>query len=124
VPPPTLAAARLDDRQKVIGGNRSLSRKRRKPPSIPRANAVGTFRERAFDLMTSPAAKKAFDIHSEDEKLRDAYGRNTLGQSCLMARSFGRGGCEQLLLIIAIRTHTTRISPRSNDNYSPGWIAV
>jgi uncharacterized protein (DUF1501 family) len=42
--------------------------------------------------MTSPEAKKAFDIHAEDEKLRDAYGRNTLGQSCLMARRLVEAG--------------------------------
>src|SRR5205814_1301839 len=31
-------------------------------------------------------AKKAFDIASEDGKLRTRYGRNTFGQSCLLAR--------------------------------------
>lgn len=42
--------------------------------------------------MTSPAAKRAFDIHAEPEKIRDAYGRNTLGQSCLMARRLVEAG--------------------------------
>ncbi|MDA0813143.1 MAG: DUF1501 domain-containing protein, partial [Verrucomicrobia bacterium] len=56
------------------------------------ANTVGVFKEKAFDLMTSPAAKKAFDIGAEPEKLRDEYGRNTLGQSCLMARRLVEGG--------------------------------
>ena len=51
-----------------------------------KAKTVSVFRQKAFDLMTSPATKKAFDIHSEDDKLRDEYGRNSLGQSCLMAR--------------------------------------
>lgn len=41
---------------------------------------------RAFSLLTSPETKKAFDLGEEDDKLRDRYGRNTLGQSCLMAR--------------------------------------
>src|SRR5436305_1910596 len=50
------------------------------------AGAVATFRDRAFDLMTSPAAKRAFDIHAEPDRLRDEYGRTSLGQSCLMAR--------------------------------------
>lgn len=56
------------------------------------AGAVGVFRQKAFDLMTSPAAKRAFDIHAEPEKIRDAYGRNTLGQSCLMARRLVEAG--------------------------------
>ena len=42
--------------------------------------------------MTSPEAKKAFDIHAEPDKLRDEYGRNTLGQSCLMARRLVEAG--------------------------------
>ena len=33
-----------------------------------------------------------FDIHAESDPLRDAYGRNTLGQSCLMARRLVEAG--------------------------------
>src|SRR6185295_18042333 len=55
-----------------------------------RANAsaqeISVFQQRAFELMTSPAAKKAFAIAEEPDKVRDEYGRNSLGQSCLMAR--------------------------------------
>ncbi len=42
--------------------------------------------ERAFDLLTSPETKKAFELSQEPDKTRDRYGRNTFGQSCLMAR--------------------------------------
>jgi len=41
---------------------------------------------RAFNLLTSPETKKAFDFSEESDKLLDRYGRNTFGQSCLMAR--------------------------------------
>ena len=37
------------------------------------------FYRQAFDLITSPAAKKAFDLSQEDDKLRDCYGRNRFG---------------------------------------------
>jgi len=47
---------------------------------------------RAFNLLTSPAAKASFDLHQESDSLRDRYGRNTLGQSCLMARRLIEGG--------------------------------
>jgi uncharacterized protein (DUF1501 family) len=56
------------------------------------ASTLDTFRQNAFDLMTSPAAKRAFDIQSEPSAVRDAYGRNTLGQSCLMARRLVEAG--------------------------------
>lgn len=42
--------------------------------------------DQAFNLLTSPETKQAFDLNAEDDRLRDRYGRNTFGQSCLMAR--------------------------------------
>jgi hypothetical protein len=54
--------------------------------------AAGTFYEKAYNLVTAPNAKKAFDIHSEDPRLRDRYGRNSLGQGCLLARRLIEGG--------------------------------
>jgi hypothetical protein len=48
--------------------------------------------ERAFRLLTSPKVKQAFDLNREDPRLRDRYGRNTLGQSCLMARRLVENG--------------------------------
>src|SRR5205807_5399974 len=56
------------------------------------AQSVGVFQQKAFDLMTSTEAKKAFDIHAEPDRLRDEYGRNSLGQSCLMARRLVEAG--------------------------------
>jgi uncharacterized protein (DUF1501 family) len=47
-----------------------------------RDNAYG----QAFDLIFSEQSKKAFDIFAEPERLRSRYGRNTFGQSCLLAR--------------------------------------
>ncbi|HVW01455.1 MAG TPA: DUF1501 domain-containing protein [Planctomycetaceae bacterium] len=46
----------------------------------------GSAYSRAFQLLTSPKAKQAFDLSQEPDKLRDRYGRNTFGQSCLLAR--------------------------------------
>jgi hypothetical protein len=40
----------------------------------------------AFDLLTSPGVRQAFDIAQESERVRDRYGRHTFGQSALLAR--------------------------------------
>jgi hypothetical protein len=45
-----------------------------------------TAEDRAFQTLFSPRAKKAFDVAAESEDLRRRYGRNTFGQSCLLAR--------------------------------------
>jgi hypothetical protein len=57
-----------------------------------RAGAISKYYEKAFELVTSREAKEAFDISKEDPKLRDEYGRHSLGQSCLMARRLVQAG--------------------------------
>jgi hypothetical protein len=42
--------------------------------------------EQAYRLVSSPAAKKAFDLTEEKTDVRARYGPRTLGQSCLLAR--------------------------------------
>jgi hypothetical protein len=49
------------------------------------APADPTF-EQAYRLVTSPAAKKAFDLNDETNATRARYGPRTVGQSCLLAR--------------------------------------
>jgi uncharacterized protein (DUF1501 family) len=48
--------------------------------------------QQAFDILRSPIVRKAFDIASEPEKLRDRYGRTTFGQTCLLARRLIEAG--------------------------------
>ena len=50
------------------------------------------FYEQGFDLVSSAKAQEAFDIHREDEKVREAYGRNDFGQRLLMARRLVEAG--------------------------------
>jgi hypothetical protein len=50
---------------------------------------IGTFDEfhkNAAEMILSPEAQTAFDLSQEKQDLRDRYGRNTFGQSCLLAR--------------------------------------
>ena len=54
--------------------------------------SMDEFFHKAFDLISSPAAKKAFDIGAEPEKLRDKYGRSTIGQGALLARRLVEAG--------------------------------
>ena len=91
VPPPALEAARLDERKNLLA---QLDRFQQSAEvrANKDAQTVGVFQQKAFALMTSPEAKKAFDIHAENDKLRNEYGRNSLGQSCLMARRLVQAG--------------------------------
>jgi hypothetical protein len=44
------------------------------------------FSRRAAAMVLSSEARSAFAIHQESDRLRDRYGRNTFGQSALLAR--------------------------------------
>jgi hypothetical protein len=48
--------------------------------------AADEFYEQGMQLITSPEAQAAFDIHAEPDSVRDAYGRTTFGQQALLAR--------------------------------------
>ena len=48
--------------------------------------------ERALDLVISGRARDAFAIDREPDAIRDMYGRNTFGQSCLLARRLIEAG--------------------------------
>src|SRR5262249_20864512 len=48
--------------------------------------------QRGFELATSPGPRQAFDIDSEDPRVRDRYGRNPLGQNLLLARRLVESG--------------------------------
>ena len=43
-------------------------------------------------MLGSPEVKRAFDLASEPDRLRDAYGRTAYGQSCLLARRLVEAG--------------------------------
>ena len=50
------------------------------------------FHARAREMVLSSDARRAFAIDQEPEKVRDRYGRNTAGQSMLLARRLVEGG--------------------------------
>jgi hypothetical protein len=64
----------------------------RKTTASPLLSEIDEFSQKALDLISSPAARKAFDIRAEPDKLRDAYGRTGVGQGCLLARRLIESG--------------------------------
>ena len=58
----------------------------------PTAVAMDKFSREAFDFITGPTARAAFAVGQEDAQLRDRYGRNSWGQSTLLARRLVEAG--------------------------------
>ena len=58
------------------------------------AEAAGfdQYYDKAIGMLTSSQVRKAFDLASEPEHVREKYGRTTYGQSCLLARRLVESG--------------------------------
>jgi Protein of unknown function (DUF1501) len=82
------SATRLDARQHLLTQLDELQRRTETHSTQMHDSAY----QRAFRLLTSRRAKEAFDLAREPARLRDRYGRNTFGQSCLLARRLIEGG--------------------------------
>jgi hypothetical protein len=64
-------------------------------PEIDRAVQdlkLNEYYDRALSLVVSGRARDAFQLNAESDALRDTYGRNTFGQSCLLARRLVEAG--------------------------------
>ena len=58
------------------------------------AQGLDAYYEKALAMLNSPRLRKAFDLSSEPEKMREAYGRTTYGQGCLLARRLVEAGAK------------------------------
>ena len=55
-------------------------------------DGLDRFTQDAYEMVTGPAARAAFDIRRESPHLRDRYGRHQWGQSALLARRLVESG--------------------------------
>ena len=66
-------------------------------PNDPRLALLNECEEQAYELILGDAGK-IFDLSTEDDDVRDKYGRNTFGQSCLMARRLVETGVKYVTI--------------------------
>ena len=81
---------RVDRRRQILSKIDALQRRVDLQPIA--FEALDDFYKAAMNIITAPETKTAFDVDSEDAKLRDRYGRNRFGQSCLLARRLIQSG--------------------------------
>ena len=53
---------------------------------------MDAFTQKAWEMLLTPGVRNAFDLSKESEKTKDAYGRDSVGQSLLMARRLVEAG--------------------------------
>jgi len=59
---------------------------------------VDRYTQQALEMVTSGKARRAFELETEDPRLRDAYGRDSLGQKALLARRLIEAGVTFVLV--------------------------
>lgn len=80
---------RLDGRRALL---QQVSDQARHLERTAVAQTLDPYYTRAFDLISAPAAQRAFDINAEPASVRDRYGRHIFGQSVLLARRLVEAG--------------------------------
>jgi hypothetical protein len=87
--PGGVTLAQLEDRKRLLASFDTL---RRDIDRTGTADSLDRFQQEAYELISGPAARRAFDISKEDPRLRDRYGRHNWGQSTLLARRLVEAG--------------------------------
>ncbi|MCO6455370.1 MAG: DUF1501 domain-containing protein [Pirellulaceae bacterium] len=101
---------RLDGRHSLLHSvNRHLD-------ALDQRGAVNRWdglRQKAFDLLRAPAARRAFDLAAEPDAVREWYGRNRFGQSVLLARRLVESG------VRLVQVNWTRW--KEDPDVAPAW---
>lgn len=88
IPPKGMSNARMTQRRSLLEMVDDFARELEGSPAI---DAMSEHQRQAYGLILGDA-KEAFDISKEPTELRDKYGRNKFGQSCLVARRLVENG--------------------------------
>lgn len=95
-PPDTLRSGRLEERRAMVRALDAFSRRVETGGATASRDA---FVEQAYRLVTSPAAKAAFDLSAEPAAVREAYGRSRIGAGCLLARRLVEAGARFVTVV-------------------------
>lgn len=88
--PRGLSMERVESRRTLLTGLDTAFRK----VDVKSQDLAGMdkFYQQAYEILSSPKARTAFDIGKESAEVRDKYGRNSFGQACLLARRLIEAG--------------------------------
>lgn len=92
-----LNESRLNSRMQLLSG---LDQLRQDIDASGLMGASDIFNQRALSMITSSAARKAFDLSNESSELRERYGRHEWGQRALMARRLVEAGVSWVTVVM------------------------
>jgi hypothetical protein len=89
LPPQDLGQVRMDRRRRM---RQIVESHVAQFEASPSAKLMDSNFEAAWRMMTSPEARAAFDLSQEPQAVREKYGLNRFGQSCLLSRRLIEAG--------------------------------
>jgi hypothetical protein len=96
--PADISLDRLSSRQ---GLQQLINQQSRALDQSAAAQGLNAFYGRAVEMLNSQDVRRAFDLSAEPVELREAYGRTTYGQSCLLARRLVEHGVKFVTVYFA-----------------------
>jgi hypothetical protein len=93
--PAGLNVSRLQDRREL---RQQFDRLRRGLDRAADVRAADRYTEMAYDMVVSGKVQKAFDVAQETDVMRDAYGRESIGEKALLARRLVEAGVTFVLV--------------------------
>lgn len=95
---------------------------RREADASGAVDGMDQFTRRAFELVTSPAIRDAFDMSQEKPELRERYGANSFGaQSLLMARRLVEAGARYVTVRVDGQWDSHKDNFTAHRSLIPPW---
>ncbi len=113
--PPEVHETRLLARRGLLNVIEDIDRRYMTEKS---ALGLDSYRQQAISMLSSPVAKRAFNLELEDPRTRDRYGRNEYGESLLLARRLVESGV-RLVTISWMYIQTSGNVANVWDNHGP-----
>lgn len=93
--PPGVSLARLQDRDRI---RQQFDHFQHELDGTQNSLRMDGYARQALDMVISGKAQRAFRLDEEPDKLRDAYGRDSLGEKALLARRLVEAGTTYVLV--------------------------
>ncbi|MFH1301954.1 MAG: DUF1501 domain-containing protein, partial [Planctomycetota bacterium] len=110
-----LSIERLKERKELL---KTFDQLRKDVDQSGMLSSMDRLDQKAYEMVTGDKARQAFDLNSEDEKIREQYGRHTWGQSVLLARRLVEAGTTFVTVHFGGWDHHWNLQS-GYDNYLP-----
>jgi len=114
--PSGIDASRFEKRRRMLDVVNEHFREQEKSDSL---DALDTFYQRAYSLISSEEAQAAFDLAKEPDAIKDEYGRNQAGMRMLLARRLVESGVRFVTLTYGSWDHHDNIESQMRRNAPP-----